>query len=214
MFLLLISMTDKSEGWKMLPPVTMVVIRSFMHDRTWISWPWIKSISNELNITFRVIVSRLSGYFDVIANQLWRHQHSVNRASETRRRCVKIVVFYLFMEKLCRVRNTIMYVLWWRTLYALTRVLFSCLFPSLLCNSGNKHQNNPSRERMNSLSRGYIHFLYRFPSQRTSNEFDNVFFVGRLNKPLNEQSSLFIETLTSMWRHLLQWTRTQKRKGR
>ena len=36
-----------------------------------------------------------------------------------------------------------MYVLLWRTVYALTpRVLFWCLFPSLLRNSGNKHQNN------------------------------------------------------------------------
>ena len=36
-----------------------------------------------------------------------------------------------------------MYVLSWRTVYKLTRVLFWCLFPSLLRSSGNKHQNNP-----------------------------------------------------------------------
>ena len=36
-----------------------------------------------------------------------------------------------------------MYVLSWRTVSALTRVLFRFLFPSLLRNSGNKHQNNP-----------------------------------------------------------------------
>ena len=36
-----------------------------------------------------------------------------------------------------------MYVLSWRTISALTQVLFWCLFPSLLRNSGNKHQNNP-----------------------------------------------------------------------
>ena len=36
-----------------------------------------------------------------------------------------------------------MYVLLWRTASALTRVLFCCLFPSLLRNSENKHQNNP-----------------------------------------------------------------------
>ena len=35
-----------------------------------------------------------------------------------------------------------MYVLEWRTVSALTRVLFWCLFPSLLRNLGNKHQNN------------------------------------------------------------------------
>ena len=47
------------------------------------------------------------------------------------------------MDWLCHVRNKIMYVLSQRTVYALTWVLFWCLFPSLLCNSGNKHQNNP-----------------------------------------------------------------------
>ena len=36
-----------------------------------------------------------------------------------------------------------MYVLSWRTVSAPTRVLFLCLFPSLLRNPGNKHKNNP-----------------------------------------------------------------------
>ena len=35
-----------------------------------------------------------------------------------------------------------MYVLQWRTVSALTRMLFWCLFPGLQSNSGNKHQNN------------------------------------------------------------------------
>ena len=48
-----------------------------------------------------------------------------------------------FMDSLYRVRNKIMYVLSWRTVSALTRVLFWCLFPSLLHNSGNERQNNP-----------------------------------------------------------------------
>ena len=47
------------------------------------------------------------------------------------------------MYSLCHVRNKIMHVPLWRTVYALTPVLFWCLFPSLLRNSGNKHQNNP-----------------------------------------------------------------------
>ena len=46
------------------------------------------------------------------------------------------------MDPFCRVKKKIMYVLSWRTVSALTRVLFWCLFPSLLRNSGNKHQNN------------------------------------------------------------------------
>ena len=82
---------------------------------------------------------------------LWRHRQwivtssaeSVKRASETRGWCVKILVLASFLDSLCRVRNKIMYVLLWQTVYALTRVLFWCLFPSLLRNSGNKHQNNP-----------------------------------------------------------------------
>ena len=113
----------------------------FSHDRPWIS-PWRKSISNELDITCHVFASELSGHCDVIADRLWRHQQNVMRASEPRRLCVEILVSASFMDSLCRVRNKIMYVLLWRTVYALTRVLFCCLFPSLLRNSGNKHQND------------------------------------------------------------------------
>ena len=115
---------------------------SFLHDRPWMS-PWIKSISNELDITCHVFASQLPSHCDVIANPLWRHQQNVKRARETRGWCVKILVLASFMDSLCRVRNKIMYVHLWRTVYTLTRVLFWCLFPSLLCNSGNKHQNNP-----------------------------------------------------------------------
>ena len=67
--------------------------RRFLHDRPWIS-PWIKSISNELDITIHVIVSQLSRYCEVISNRLWRHHQNEDRTSETRGRCVKIVVFY------------------------------------------------------------------------------------------------------------------------
>ena len=47
------------------------------------------------------------------------------------------------MDSLCHVRNKIRYVLSWRTISALTRVLFWYLFAELLLNSGNKHQINP-----------------------------------------------------------------------
>ena len=117
-------------------------IHNFLHDRPWIS-PWIKSISNELDITCHVFASQSSGHCDVIANRLWRHHQNVKLASETRGWCVKIVVFSVIYGLVCRVRNIILYVLLWRTVNALTRVLFWCLFPSLLRNSGNKHQNSP-----------------------------------------------------------------------
>ena len=47
-------------------------------------------------------------------------------------------LFIVIVDTLYHVRNTIVYVLSWRTVYALTRVLFWCLFPSLLRNSGLK----------------------------------------------------------------------------
>ena len=111
---------------------------ALLHDR-----PWIKSISNELDITFTcshhnclVIVTSSPIDCDVI-NRTWServgHGDDVWRSS----------FIGSFMDSLCHVRNKIMYVHLWRTVYALTRVLFCCLFPSLLRNSGNKHQNNP-----------------------------------------------------------------------
>ena len=114
----------------------------FLHDWPWIS-PWILLISNELDIIIHVIAPQLSGHCDVISNRLWRHQQNGNRASETRGRCVKLVILFSFIDSLCRVRNKIMYVLSWWTVSAPTRVLFWYLFPSLLRKSGNKHQNNP-----------------------------------------------------------------------
>ena len=121
---------------------TLSYYEDFLHDWPWIS-PWIKSISNELDITCHVFASQLSGHCDIIANRLWRHRQNIRRTSEPLGWCVKILVLASFMGSLCRVRNKIMYVLLWRTVYVLTRVLFWCLFPSLLRNSGNKHQNNP-----------------------------------------------------------------------
>ena len=109
-------------------------IDNFLHDRLWIS-SWIKSISNELDITSHMFASQLSGHCDVIANGC--HQQNVKRASETRGLCVNILVLGSFMDSLCRGRNEIMYVLLWRTVYALTRVLFWCLFPLLLRNEIN-----------------------------------------------------------------------------
>ena len=72
---------------------------------------------------------------------LWRHQQSIVMyvisriwtQRVTRVRCANIVVFIVI----------VWFVLSWRTVYALNRVLFWCLIPSLLGNSGNKHQNYP-----------------------------------------------------------------------
>ena len=76
---------------------------------------------------------------------------------DTRTMCTDRRFYRHFMDSLCRLRNKLMYILSWRTVSALTQVLCWCLFPSLLCNSGNKHQNN-THERWNSLSLEYIHY--------------------------------------------------------
>ena len=105
---------------------TMVANEPFLHGQPWIS-PW---ISNELDITFHVIASQLSVIVTSSANDWDIISRTKTRASESRGRCVKMVVFSSFMDSLCRVRNKIMYVLPWQTISALTRVLFWCLFPS------------------------------------------------------------------------------------
>ena len=113
----------------------------FLHDRSWIS-PWIKSISNGLDIFIHVIASQLSGHCDVISNRLWHRQQNGNRSSETRGRCVKIVVFIVIygLVMSCKKWNNVCTLL--TKCIWLTRVLFCYSFPSLLRNSGNKHQNN------------------------------------------------------------------------
>ena len=132
----------------------------FLHDRSWIS-PWIKSIYNELDIAIHVIASQLSGHYDVISNRLWRHWRNKNWARETPGRySLHRRFFSSFMESLCRVRNDVCHS--WRIVSAPTPVLFWCLFPSLLQNSGNKHQNNPlvSAEK---ARHSRTEFLYSFP---------------------------------------------------
>ena len=56
-----------------------------------------------------------------------------------------------------------MYVLSWRTVSVLTRMLFWCLFPQLRSNEGNKHQNNTpvSAETVRHESTYIILFLTR-----------------------------------------------------
>ena len=112
-----------------------------LHERPWIS-PWIKSISNELNITFHVLASQLSGHCDVISHRLWRLQQNVNRASTTLGQCVNIVVFIVIYRFVISCKK------WNNACTLLTNCLCAHLsailvfFPSLLCNSGHKHQNN------------------------------------------------------------------------
>ena len=98
----------------------------------------------ELDITCHVFASQLSGHCVVIANQLWRHQQNLKRASETRGWCACAKPrFSAINGFVMSCKNEIMYALLWRTVNELTRGLFWCLFLSLLCNSGNKRQANP-----------------------------------------------------------------------
>ena len=112
----------------------------FLHDRPWIS-PWMKSISNELDIIIHLIASQLSDHCDIISNRLWHHHQNENRASETRGWCEKIVIFIVICGSLRRVRNKIMYVLSWRTVSALTSLYcyFGIYFPRCFMQIIKKH---------------------------------------------------------------------------
>ena len=100
----------------------------FLHDWSWIS-PWIEFTFNEFDITIHLIALQLSSHCDVISKRVWRHEPKENRASETRRRCIKIVVLSSFMDSLCREINTKI-TLSWALKQFVTRVhtLFSISF--------------------------------------------------------------------------------------
>ena len=68
------------------------VLTLFLHELPWIL-PWIKLISNELDITIHMIASQLSHYCDVIGNWLWRHQQNEDRVSEAPWQYVRIFIF-------------------------------------------------------------------------------------------------------------------------
>ena len=133
----------------------------FLHDRHLIS-PWIKLIYNKLDIIIHVIISKLSGHCDIISYRMWHHQQNKNRESETQEQCVNLSFLSSFTDLLCWLRNEIMYVLSWWTVSLFTQVLFWYLFPSLLCNEGNKYQNNPlvSAETVNHRSTYIILSMY------------------------------------------------------
>ena len=90
----------------------------------WHWWLYNQTKSYPANVHYGDLFS--TSWNLLIANRLWRHQQ--NKASEWDTGwCVKNLVLASFMDSLCRVRNKIMYVLLWRTVYALTGVLFWCL---------------------------------------------------------------------------------------
>ena len=137
----------------------------FLHARTRKS-SWIKSISNELDITIHVIALQLSGHCDVINNRLWRHQQIENRAIETRGAYVKRVVFIVIYGSVMSCKNT--WTLVTNCFCAHSSVILA--FISLVSrNSRNKHQNNPleSAETVR-LSSTYI-ILYLQPLRRGAN---------------------------------------------
>ena len=114
---------------------------------------------------------------------LCHHQQSIVTSSAEHKpsewdmdRSVRIVVF---IGSLCRVINEIMYELWWRTVYAPTRVLFWCLFPSLL----RKHHINPAEHIKQFATRVHIPYFVHglswiWPWMKSiSNELDITFHV-------------------------------------
>ena len=116
-----------------------------------LTWPAVNIAVNNIDmwrVRYHVIASQLSasqlsGHCDVISNRLWRHQQNENRVSETRGRCVKLVVFiviYGFVMSCKKYINVI----------------------TLLTNRSCAHSSAIlvfiSRERWNGSSREYIHY--------------------------------------------------------
>ena len=113
-----------------------VNIPNFLLDWPWISL-WIKSISNELDITIHSIASQLSGHYDVISNRLWQHQNE-NQASETWGWCVKIVAFTVIYGFVMSCKK-------WNNVCTLMTNFFGAHSSVILVliKKRNKHQNNP-----------------------------------------------------------------------
>ena len=85
-------------------------------------------------------------------------RRKTNRDTGTMCKDHRFIVIYGFVMS-CK--NKVRYALSWRTVSALTWVLFCCLLPLLLHNSGNRHQNNPlgSAETVCHSSTYIIHYL-------------------------------------------------------
>ena len=74
-----------------------------------------------------------------------------------------------------------MYALEWRTVSALTRGLFWCLFPELRSNKGNKHQNNTRliAETVRHESTYIILFLTRHNESVNDDKIDDLYTSSR-----------------------------------
>ena len=77
------------------------------HDRLWILL-WMKSISNELDITIYMIMSQLVGHCDIISNWLWRSHNNVSWVSKAQVHVYSLLFLLSFMNLICPVRNKIM----------------------------------------------------------------------------------------------------------
>ena len=83
----------------------------FLHDRSWIS-PWIKWISNELDITVHMIASQLSGHCDVISMIVMSSAERKPSEWDMGTMC-KDHRFYCYLWMCWCVKNKIMYVFSW-----------------------------------------------------------------------------------------------------
>ena len=93
------------------------------------------------------------------------------------------------MDLFCHVRNKVVYVLWWWTVSALTGVSEWCLFPLLLCNSGNKHQNNPLASTETVHHSGTYIILCKHPVQTNGLKGNNILYVSQFDMFHNYFSS-------------------------
>ena len=95
----------------------------------------------------------------------------------------------------------IMYALEWRTVSALTRGLFWCLFPELQSNEGNKHKNNTwvSAEAVCHESTYIILFVTRH-DESTNDDKNNNLYIAPVSHLLCDRSGDDV-IIDCWWRH-------------
>ena len=108
-----------------------------------------KSINNKFDITFLMRTSQLQVNCDVTTSVARWIVTSWPERKQTKRGTMSMCENRFFDRHSCHVRNRIMYALSWRTVHALTRNLFWCLFMGLRSNEGNKHHRHPRAHTLN-----------------------------------------------------------------
>ena len=115
---------------------------------------------------------------------LWRHRQSImtssaeHKASEWNKGGVWRSLFLAsFIDSLCRIRNRIMYLLLWRTVYALTRVL--CVYFPRWCATREINTKIILSWAHNSSPRENIQYSIWKPTTTTTTKIPHVEYLSK-----------------------------------